>query len=140
MTALWLAGWASILIGVGHVLSLPWERRLSYWVGIGPDMDRLAAVHWVLPAVLTTATAGAFAAFGLYALSAAGTIRGLPLVRPAITGIAWLYLLRAVGGTGMGGFIEDASVKELTFSTIAGVIGVLYVVGARAAYLEKGLS
>lgn len=42
MSALRAAGWANVAIGLLHLAGLPWERRLSYWVGIGPDMDRLA--------------------------------------------------------------------------------------------------
>jgi len=41
MTALRIAGWTNLAIGLLHIAALPWERRMSYWVGIGPDMDRL---------------------------------------------------------------------------------------------------
>ena len=73
-----------------------------------------------------------FCVFGLYALAAAGDIGWLPFLRPAIILISWVYLVRAVGGTGMGGFIEDATFKEAAFSTVALTIGVLYAIGARA--------
>jgi hypothetical protein len=128
MTALRIAGWSNLLIGLLHIAALPWERRMSYWVGIGPSMDRLERMHFLLPYALWIATAAAFGACGLYTLSAAGSFRSLPFAKAAIVAIACIYVLRAVGGTGMGGFLEDASAKEAAFSTIA--LGVLYAVGA----------
>ena len=47
--ALGMAGWANIVIGALHVLTLVRAREMFYWVGIGPEMDRLAAVHFLLP-------------------------------------------------------------------------------------------
>ena len=38
MTALRIAGWTNLAIGLLHIAARPWERRMSYWVGIGPDM------------------------------------------------------------------------------------------------------
>ena len=134
MLALKLGGWANIVIGTLHVVGLIWARRMFYWVGIGPDMDRLGAVHALLPYVLSIVTGAVFCVFGLYAIAGAGDLRPLPLVRPAIIAITWMYLLRAIGGTGLGGFIEDASFKEAAFSTVALGIGVLYAIGARAVF------
>ena len=130
--ALGIAGWANIVIGALHVLILVRAREMFYWVGIGPEMDRLAAVHFLLPYLLSVATGAVFCVFGLYALAAAGDIGWLPFLRPAIILISWVYLVRAVGGTGMGGFIEDATFKDAAFSTVALTIGVLYAIGARA--------
>lgn len=109
---------------------------MFYWVGIGPEMDRLGGVHFLLPYLLSIATGVGFCVSGLYALSAAGDFRPLPLVKPAIVAIAGIYLLRAVGGTGMGGFIEDGSLKQVAFSSIALVIGVLYAVGAWSIFTQ----
>ena len=64
MTALRIAGWANLLIALFHIAGLPWEHRMSYWVGIGPDMDLLERVHFLLPYALWIATAAAFAVFG----------------------------------------------------------------------------
>ena len=60
MTALRIAGWTNLAIGLLHIAARPWERRMSYWVGIGPDMDRLGRMHFLLPYALWIATAAAF--------------------------------------------------------------------------------
>jgi len=129
MTALRIAGWSNLVIGLLHLGALPWERRLSYWVGIGPAMDRLEHTHALLPYAMWIAAAAAFGTCGLYTLSAAGSSRSLPFTRAAIVVITCIYVVRAVGGSGLGGFIEDASVKEAAFSTVALMLAVLYVVG-----------
>ena len=97
-------------------------------------MDRLAGIHAALPYVLSIATGAVFGLFGLYTLSGAGDLRRLPFIMPAVVIIMWIYFVRAVGGSGLGGFIEDTSVKEVVFSTIALAMGTLYAVGARALY------
>ena len=134
MTALRVAGWSNLVIGLLHLLALPWERRMSYWVGIGPAMERLAHTHVLLPYATWIATAAAFGACGLYTLWAAGSSRSLPSTRAAIVVITCIYVVRAVGGSGVGGFIEDASVKEAVFSTAALTLAVLYVMGVWALF------
>ena len=130
MNALTVAGWSNIVIGILHVVTLIRAREMFYWVGIGPDMDRLSRVHVVLPYLLSVAAGAAFCVCGLYGLSAARVVRPLPLLGPGLMAIAGIFLLRAVGGTGLGGFLEDSCLKENAFSAVALVIGILYAVGA----------
>jgi hypothetical protein len=136
MNALRAAGWANVAIGLLHLAGIPWERRLSYWVGIGPDMERLEHMHALLPALLWVATAAAFLAFGAYTLSVAGSVRSLPFAGPVVVGITWVYFLRAIGGSGMGGLIEDRGVQEVVFSGIALGVAVLYAAGLRSMWLR----
>ena len=131
MLALRIGGWANILIGMGHLLAIVRLREISEWVG-GPDEGRLGALHPSLPYLLTFATGLVFVAFGLYALSACGDIRRLPFSTLVVLGITWIYVVRTVGGVGIGGFLEDAWAREFVFSSIALVIAVLYGIGARA--------
>src|SRR5262249_3525392 len=99
MTALRVAGWSNLAIGLLHLIALPWERRMSYWVGIGPAMDRLEHRHFLLPYAMWIAAAAAFGACGLYTLSAAGSSRSVPLTRAAIVVVTCIYVVRAVGGS-----------------------------------------
>lgn len=130
LVALRIAGYANILIGIGHVLSMPWMRETLEWVG-GPDFDRLHGLHPTLPYLATLGAALAFVTFGLYALSAAGDLPRLPLTNLAILGIMWIYFVRAIGGAGIGGYIEDESLRDVVFSSVAFVLAILYAIGAR---------
>ena len=130
LTALRVGGWANILIGVGHWVAMGRLREISEWAG-GPLVDR-PGVFMLVPYALTLVTGGIFIIFGLYALSAVGDVRRLPYSTPVVVFVCWIFLLRGLGGTGMGGFIEDIDVKNLAFSSIALVVGVLYALGARA--------
>ncbi len=131
LLALRIAGWANIVIGGGHVVSMLWMRETLEWVG-GPDFDRLHGIHPTFPYLATLGAALAFVAFGLYALAAAGDLPRLPLTNLAILGIMWIYFVRAIGGVGIGGFIEDERFRDVAFSSVALVIAVLYAIGARA--------
>ncbi len=133
--ALRIGGWANIAIGVGHLLAMFRLREISAWVG-GPSVAD-PAFHPLFPYVLTFVTALAFIGFGLVALSACGDIRRLPFQTAGVVVIAWIYLLRAVGGTGMGGLMEDTDVKNFCFSLVALAVSVLYGLGARALLVSR---
>jgi len=133
--ALRIGGWANIAIGIGHLLAMLRLREISAWVG-GPAVQA-PLFHPLYPYVLTFVTALVFIGFGLVALSACGDIRRIPFQTAAVVVIAWIYLLRAVGGTGMGGFVEDTDVKNLCFSLVALAVSLLYGLGARALLLSR---
>ncbi len=135
LVALRTGGWANIAIGVGHLLAMFRLREISAWVG-GPSVAD-PAFHPLFSYVLTFVTALAFIGFGLVTLSACGDIRRLPFQTAGVVAIAWIYLLRAVGGTGMGGFMEDTDVKNLCFSLVALAVSVLYGLGARALLVSR---
>lgn len=137
LIALRMAGWANIAIGIGHVLSMVRMRETLEWVG-GPDFDRLHGIHPAFPYLATLAAALAFVAFGLYALSAAGDLPRLPLTNLAILGIMWIYFVRAIGGAGVGGYIEDQRLLDVAFSSVALAIAILYAIGGRFLMLTRG--
>ncbi len=131
MTALRIGGWANILIGVGHILAMARLREILDWVG-GPDFEGLHALHASFPYLLTFGTGLVFVGFGLYALSACGDIRPLPFSSLVTLAIMWIYAVRAVGGVGIGGFLEDMQGREFVFSSIALAVALLYGIGARS--------
>ncbi len=133
--ALRIGGWANIAIGVGHLLAMPRLREISAWVG-GPSVAE-PVFHPLFPYVLTFVTALVFIGLGLVALSACGDIRPLPFQTAGVVAIAWIFLLRAVGGTGMGGFMEDTDVKNFCVSLVALAVSVLYGLGARALLVSR---
>ena len=86
------------IIAIGHVGCLFALDEAFDAYGIKDLMHNMVFGHvWMLYA-LTFCLALAFAFAGLYALSASGDIRRLPLTRTAIIVIIVLYSLRALAG------------------------------------------
>ncbi|MFR0689655.1 hypothetical protein ACLUTX_09675 [Enterobacterales bacterium AE_CKDN230030158-1A_HGKHYDSX7] len=87
------AGAAAAHIGV--VLVGPRWYRLF---GAGERLARAAEAGRLYPAVITFGIAAVLFAWAAYALSAAGVLGPLPLLRPTLAVISLVYLLRGVGG------------------------------------------
>ena len=86
------------LIAIGHIGCLFALDEAFEVYGIREIMHQMVSEQvWMLYA-LTFCLALAFALAGLYALSATGDIRRLPLTRTAIIAIIVLYTLRALVG------------------------------------------
>ena len=86
------------IIAIGHIGCLFALDEAFDAYGIKDVMHNMVFGHvWMLYA-LTIGLALAFALAGLYALSATGDIRRLPLTRTAIIVIIVLYSLRALAG------------------------------------------
>ncbi|WP_324728108.1 hypothetical protein [Pseudomonas chlororaphis] len=114
------------LMHVGVIMVGPSWYRLF---GAGERFVRAAqAGHW-FPAVVTAGIALVLAAWAAYALSAAGVIAPLPLLRPALIAITLVYLLRgllgpvALAGTGRSRRFIFVS------STICLVYGLVHLFG-----------
>jgi len=74
------------------VFGAPWYR----FFGAGERMAQMAIAGNWYPTVVTAAIALVLAIWSLYALSGAGVIRALPLLRPALCVITAIYLLRGL--------------------------------------------
>jgi hypothetical protein len=74
------------------VFGAPWYR----FFGAGERMAQMAIAGSLYPAVVTAVIASVLAAWSLYALSGAGVIRALPLLRPTLCAITAVYLLRGL--------------------------------------------
>ena len=86
------------IIAIGHLICLFALDKVFDAYGIKDVMHNMVFGHvWILYA-LTICLALAFALAGLYALSASGDIRRLPLTRTAIIVFIVLYSLRALAG------------------------------------------
>ena len=86
------------ILAIGHLGCLFALDKAFNAYGIKDVMHNLVSGHvWILYA-LTICIALAFALAGLYALSASGDIRRLPLTRMALIVIIVLYSLRTLAG------------------------------------------
>lgn len=109
----------------------PWYRFL----GAGEQMAQMAAAgHWY-PTAATLVIAAMLLVWALYALSGAGVIRRLPLVRSALCAITAIYLLRGVAFVPLSAYFPGNSTSFwLLSSAICLVIGVVHLVGLRRAW------
>lgn len=98
MKRLRLGAVLNFIIAIGHVACLFALDEAFEAYGIREIMHQMVSGHvWMLYA-LTIGLVLAFTLAGLYALSASGDIRRLPLTRWAIISVVVLYSLRALAG------------------------------------------
>ena len=116
----------NFLLAAGHVLCLFRLDAAFRLYRIEPFMDRLAALWPPIPYLITLGVACGLTVCGLYALSAAGAIRPLPLLRPAVYAIGAVFALRGLAG--------DFRSADLAAAVVAGAIGALCLAGGRRAF------
>lgn len=105
------------------------------FLGAGEDMARMASAgHWY-PAALTSAIAGILLVWCLYALSGAGLVRRLPLLRWVLLAVTGIYLLRGLAFLPLVAHFPDNS---MTFwyvsSCICLVFGIVHALGLRQVW------
>ena len=108
--------------------------------GAGERMARLALRGSSYPAVVTATIAVILGLWAAYGLSAAGLIRRLPLLRPALLVIAAVYLTRGLLGVPVvliltGPYIDELK-GRLPFMIVSSLVcialGACYAAGAAA--------
>jgi hypothetical protein len=123
------------LLHVGIILGGPdWYR----FFGAGERMARLAARGSVYPTLVTAGIAAVLGAWALYALSGAGVVRRLPLLRPVLALVAAVYLARGILGVPavlvMDGPYASQLRARMTFMVVSSalcvLLGLCYAVGA----------
>src|SRR5688500_4078236 len=132
-----VTGFAS-LTHVAIIIGGPdWYR----FFGAGERMARQAELGSSYPAIITAGIATVLALWTLYALSGAGVIRRLPLLRIVLALIASIYLLRGVLGIPLVLLVVDPSSRalraKLFFMVVSSLIcvglGICYAIGAARA-------
>ena len=110
-----------------------WYRIL----GAGEAMAQMAEAGHIYPTLITSAIALMLLVWALYALSGAGMIMRLPLLRLGLMVISGICLLRGVAFVFLMPMFPDNS---LTFWLVSSgfclFIGVMYALGLRQAWPE----
>ncbi len=121
-----LSGTAALLHLGCIAFGAPWYRVM----GAGERMAQMVlAGHWY-PTVVTLAIAAMLSVWALYALSGAGIIARLPLLRAALCAITAVYLLRAVGFVPLMRYFPDNSMTFwIVSSGICLTIGLVHALG-----------
>lgn len=99
--------------------------------GAGERIARLSAAGDIRPTVITAGIAVVLTSWALYALSGAGIIPRLPLIRTALCVIAGIYLLRGLSGLLLAALAPgERSVAFWCWSSLICVgIGAMHLVG-----------
>lgn len=104
--------------------------------GAGERMARLATAGDIRPTLITTGIAAVLVLWSLFALSGAGVMPRLPLVRFALCAITGIYLVR--GTVGLVFAVAAPGTHGATFwwwsSAICLGIGTLYLVGTHQVW------
>lgn len=115
------------LLHVGCIVfGASWYR----FFGAGERMARLAEAGDWRPTAVTSLIVAVLSIWALYALSAAGAIRPLPLLRTGMCAITAVYLLRGIAGVLYATFGAGADAAFWWWSSaICLAFGIVHVVG-----------
>jgi len=134
----------SLLAAALHVAIIFGGAAWYRFFGAGERMAHLAEQGSASPAITTGFITLLLTACGLYALSGAGAIVRLPLVRPALVVITAVYLGRGLLGFFALRLTNNAYVHELSSqfwfvsSLIITTVGVIHAVGTYRAWANLG--
>jgi hypothetical protein len=125
---------AAALLHVGCIVfGAPWYRAL----GAGEGMAQLAAAGHPRPTLFALFIASVLLLWACYALSGAGAIRRLPLLKPALCIITAIYLARGIGFVALKPYFPGNS---LTFWLISSGIclgfGLVHLVGLKQRWRQ----
>lgn len=133
----WLvaAGLLSAAASLLHCATIVGGPDWYRFFGAGEEMARAAERGSVMPGLVTAAIATILGIWALYAFSAAGLVRRLPLMRTALVLITGVYMLRALA------LVPLLALKPQlvdTFAVVSSLIvlcyGVTYAVGTWRAW------
>lgn len=125
-----LSGLAALLHIGCIVFGASWYR----FFGAGEQMAQLAAAGSWRPTLITSGIVLVLAGWSLYALSGAGVIFRLPLLRTALCLITGIYLLRGIAGVPVAIVIAADPAFWWWSSAICLAIGIVHLVGVRRAW------
>lgn len=146
MGNLWLklGGVLSFAVALLHIVIIFTGAPAYRYFGAGEDMATAAESGSAFPALLTLVLVAVFAIWGFYALSGAGVIRRLPLLKITLILIGGVYTLRGVAVFQQLFQIATSSVgvapREIVFSLVSLIIGLAYLIGTISSWRSLGAS
>ncbi|HLM67366.1 MAG TPA: hypothetical protein VK358_07560 [Longimicrobium sp.] len=127
----WLTIAAALCFGIAllHAAAIFMGPDAYAYLG-APELGRAEAAGSAVPDLITAVLVVVFGAFGAYALSGAGRVRRLPLLRVGLAAIGAVFTLR-----GLAVFVEVAQLgsggppRMVVFSLVSLITGVAFLAG-----------
>lgn len=120
----------SAMAALAHLGCVVFGANWYRFFGAGEQMARMAEQGLWYPTMVTSVLVMVLAIWSLYALSAAGVIRRLPLIRLALCTISAVFVLRGIGFVAlMPMFPENSLTFWYVSSAICLTIGLCFAVG-----------
>lgn len=127
----------SAIAAVLHVGCIVFGASWYRFFGAGEQMARWADAGSWRPTLITSGIVLVLAVWSLYALSGAGVVARLPLLRTALCLITAIYLLRGLAGLPVAAFAKDVSPAFWWWSSaICLCVGLVHLIGVRRAWAE----
>ena len=133
----------SAVAALVHVACIPIGGAAYRALGAGEGMAQLADAGDWRPSAMAAAIAAILFVWSAYALSGAGSIRRLPLLRTGLCAITAVYLLRGIGFVAiMPRFPDNSMTFWVVSSAICLAIGLVHAAGLRGLWTphEAGAS
>jgi hypothetical protein len=132
------AGVLSAGIALLHVIIIFAGAPAYRYFGAGEEMARQAEAGSSVPGLLTAVVALFFAIFALYALAASLSLPKPPLLRTGLITIGVIYTLRGLFLVSqLPQYMSNeplVAFKDLVFSAVSLLIGLLYLIGTWRAW------
>lgn len=126
------AGLLSFTASLLHLACIYFGASWYRFFGAGEQMALMAEQGDSYPTLVTLAISAVLFTWSLYALSAAGVIKRLPLIKTALVAITSVYLVRGAAGFA---FVSEPIGRSPEFwvwsSAICFVIGIIHMIGLK---------
>jgi hypothetical protein len=128
----------SFLAAILHLACIIFGASWYRFMGAGENMAQMAEQGLLEPILISLFIAGVLTVWGLFALSGAGVILRLPLLKTALSAITAVYLLRGIGGFYFTLYPIGGNSSEfwLWSSLICFGFGLVYLIGLKQVWKE----
>ena len=132
-----IAAVLNLIIAALHVGCIYYGANWYRYMGAGEGMAKLAERGSIKPTIITSFITFAFLIWSIYALSGAGVISDLPLLRWVLLAITLIYFLRGI----LGFFLYAKPLGRtpefwLWSSSICLVLGLIHLMGLKQIWIQ----
>ncbi len=134
-----LAALCSGSVAILHLGCIVFGGEWYRFFGAGEQMAQMAEAGHLYPTIVTSVIVVILSIWSLYALSGAGVIMKLPLLRTALCLIASIYILRGISFVPlMQVFPGNSNLFWIVSSSICLAFGFIYAVGIKQSWSYLG--